>query len=222
MSIQYKYFDKFLDKVKYSTSFDEVICLYNIFKKSVTDENELKLIKSLLDKKFFAKKIQVDKFCLFLRNIDLIHHNNNYNNDITELIEDMKKSTDDIVQLNIIDKMVSLKNKNNNYNNENFNIIKNKIKKKCPHCDNLTTEYDTTTYTICGYSASGYDWKGCGYDWCFQCGKKLCKCWQLDQLFNKLNRFHDKRCCKSHAHKNGCNNYLDDYCQCNNMYVYRK
>ena len=83
-------------------------------------------------------------------------------------------------------------------------------------------EYNDVPYIICGYSSNrGFDWKGCGNDWCFLCGKKLCKSWNVDRLYSKINRFHDDRCCKIHSLKTN-SNYLTDYCQCNNFYVSRK
>ena len=59
---------------------------------------------------------------------------------------------------------------------------KNKIslyRAKCPHCMHVNIINERTTYSICGYNdiMIGYDWEGCGRDWCVTCGKKLCKKW---------------------------------------------
>ena len=101
-------------------------------------------------------------------------------------------------------------------------INDNLIEKKCPHCNHDCKVDGKTTYVICGYSDShsGYDWEGCGKDWCFQCGKILCKQWEMDSLFVKNNRIHNDECCKQHATENN-KNYPNDYCQCNNKYVKR-
>ena len=82
------------------------------------------------------------------------------------------------------------------------------------------SEDSSATYVICGYGTKGFDWQGCGFDWCFQCGKKLCKCWNVNHLYNLKNRFHNSKCCRSHALKTG-GLYPDDYCQCRNKFVRR-
>jgi len=97
-----------------------------------------------------------------------------------------------------------------------------KIKKKCPHCDYECLANPSISHVVCGYSDShsGYDWKGCTKDWCFACGKMLCKNWHEHQLFQKNNCRHDINCCKKHAKKYS-KNYSNDYCHCNNEYVTR-
>lgn len=102
------------------------------------------------------------------------------------------------------------------------NPIKTQASKKCPHCDHLCTVDIATTYIICGYhdTHTGYDWKGCGHDWCFKCGKCLCKTWDSNFLFLCLNRHHDNNCCKLHA-KEHDKIYPNEYCQCSNKYVQR-
>lgn len=96
------------------------------------------------------------------------------------------------------------------------------ISRKCPHCGHSCGTKTDTDYIVCGYSDPhlGYDWTGCGKDWCFKCEKRLCKSWDTDQLFNNDNRFHDKSCCAQHAKDKGLN-YPDDYCQCVNIHVKR-
>jgi hypothetical protein len=94
--------------------------------------------------------------------------------------------------------------------------------KNCPHCDKECTINEKTDYIICGYqdTKSGFDWFGCGKDWCFECGKMLCKSWSGNDLCSEYNRLHDSKCCKEHALQNKCN-YHDDYCQCMTKYVRR-
>jgi hypothetical protein len=92
------------------------------------------------------------------------------------------------------------------------------INKKCPHCSHILYMPEDTGYVICGYHNpnQGYDWNGCGRDWCFHCGKILCKRWETNSLCLQMNRYHDEDCCSKHAKENGTV-YPDDYCQCNNF-----
>ena len=101
---------------------------------------------------------------------------------------------------------------------ERYTDHTNNITKSCPHCSHTISMPEDTQYVICGYHNSnhGYDWIGCGRDWCFQCNKMLCKRWEIDNLHLQLNRYHDKECCLNHSQKNGYS-YPRDYCQCNNM-----
>jgi hypothetical protein len=96
------------------------------------------------------------------------------------------------------------------------------IKKKCPHCSHENSIKYDTNYIICGYNdlSYGYDWEGCGRDWCGQCGKRLCKKWSDNELFLEENRFHDSDCCFVNAKQIDLNYYLD-FCQCNNNIVKR-
>lgn len=100
----------------------------------------------------------------------------------------------------------------------------NIIVKYCPHpnCGKPYRGSNDTKYVICGYDNDnrGYDWIGCQKDWCFSCGKMLCKIWEKHQLYVDCNRIHDSECCKKHAIDNK-KNYPLDYCTCNNKYVKR-
>lgn len=98
------------------------------------------------------------------------------------------------------------------------------IQKKCPHkkCGHIASMPKDTQYIICGYTdpIHGYDWNGCGRDWCFECEKILCKSWEINKLHNTLNRNHNSECCKKHALLNSYK-YPDNYCQCNNLNIYK-
>jgi hypothetical protein len=96
------------------------------------------------------------------------------------------------------------------------------ISKKCPHCGHVICAPEMTNYIICGYhdQTKGYDWKGCGRDWCFQCEKMLCKKWEIDQLMIEENKTHDNKCCKKHAILND-KIYPDNYCHCINVHNMR-
>jgi len=98
------------------------------------------------------------------------------------------------------------------------------IVKHCPHpgCGRAFHGTNETKYVICGYENDnkGIDWYGCRRDWCFSCGKMLCKEWGQHQLHVDCNRIHDSECCKKHSIINK-KIYLSDYCQCDNKYVKR-
>jgi len=108
---------------------------------------------------------------------------------------------------------------NNNININNNTLNDNKIiTKKCPHCFHALNADNNTLYVICGYrnQTNGYDWQGCGKDWCFSCNKKLCKSWENDYLQLLSNRKHNNECCKKQAEKYGYN-YDKEYCSCLNI-----
>jgi hypothetical protein len=142
-----------------------------------------------------------------------------YKDEIEENVNNHMKKTNDIIQLKTIKRFLSKKQTRK---------ITNKIHqiKQCPHCaykENITNY--NSSYIICGYaninSNTGYDWKGCGKDWCYDCCKKLCKNWGDDKLYELGNRFHDNLCCMYKATINN-EDYINTYCQCSNKYVNRK
>lgn len=94
------------------------------------------------------------------------------------------------------------------------------VYKSCPHCDHVCCAPKFTEYIICGFGDNGFDWEGCGKDWCFKCGKILCKSWDNDMLFIEENRYHDMECCKLHSNNNN-KIYPEDYCQCSNSFIKR-
>jgi hypothetical protein len=126
----------------------------------------------------------------------------------------INKSNDDVYK-KTIERMINRKHYLK-YDTHNREV--NTIAKKCPHCSYILMLPDTVDYVICGYHSNrGYDWAGCGRDWCFQCGKKLCKNWETDELNLTHNRFHDDICCQKHAKDNNAK-YPDEYCHCTNMH----
>lgn len=94
--------------------------------------------------------------------------------------------------------------------------------KNCPHCNHPRKDTKYTNYVICGYheSVQGMEKQGCGKDWCFTCGKMLCKNWADDSLFLETNRFHERSCCMQYALDNK-KDYLKDFCHCLNTHVNR-
>lgn len=150
-----------------------------------------------------------------------------YKEDADEYMENYVQKTYDNIQKKTFNRIIK------NKPNKPHDIIKKKlnisecvqqvyITKNCPSCDCPSKCPIDTKYTICGYanSATGYDWKGCGKDWCFECGKMLCKSWDVNKLHLPMNRFHDIECCEHHSILNK-KDYMQNYCQCCNKNVNR-
>ena len=113
----------------------------------------------------------------------------------------------------VITKIISMKQTDDSY------VDLPKIEKECPHCGKMNKAPLGTKYIVCGIDTMGIlpiDNVGnsCLNDWCFSCGKKLCKNWYEHKLYEEENRTHNNVCCKQHAIKHN-NNYPNDYCQCN-------
>lgn len=90
------------------------------------------------------------------------------------------------------------------------------LTKKCPHCGRITTADEKLYYIVCGFDPQGItppDDACCSNDWCFKCGKKLCKNWYNDDLYIYINQTHNQTCCKLHANKYKFD-YPNDYCMC--------
>lgn len=187
-------FLEFYNKIKNYTDYNDVLLAYNELQDQNIDNNNKQLITSLLDKQTYTTKIiPIPLFGSY--NIN---------------------QTKDKAQLLAFKRILNIKNINPIITNSSNTLIK----KNCPHCNNVVQSNYDTEYIICGYNESGYDWKGCGNDWCFKCNKKLCKNWFANELFNTVNRNHNNKCCYKHSIKQN-NNYLKNYCQCLNLHVLR-
>lgn len=164
-----------------------------------------------------------------------------YQEDATIIADKITKKTTDATQLKTLMRIVKakphkpipVKIENNTHNDDkeikyfkikpfDYETYTNTTKKPCPHCNHECSANTDASYIVCGYSDSkmGYDWDGCGCDWCFRCGKMLCKTWENNKLFVEQNCVHDDECCRKHA-KDHNKNYPNDYCQCSNNYVKR-
>lgn len=86
----------------------------------------------------------------------------------------------------------------------------NKLHKICPHCNKENP--NALIYNICGFK-NILEELGCYNDWCGKCGKKMCKEWHRNSLFNETHRAHFNGCCKKYAEENKLN--IDEYCECN-------
>jgi hypothetical protein len=170
---------------------------------------EKALMISYLNIAHYTIKMNMQKFIIYLGAIDIIYYREN----AQAILNDIEININDIAQLNTLKRII----KNKPFKQDNSAISENK---SCPHCDKKTTMPHNNNYVICGYTQKGFDWKGCGKDWCFSCEKKLCKSWHGNVLYNKLNRYHNSKCCKSFAsHSN--DDYLTNYCMCTNENVNR-
>jgi hypothetical protein len=147
-----------------------------------------------------------------------------YREDVYESINNLLQNTSDVAQIKTFSRIANSKPprpqfitlKELRQRNTEHIIVKN-----CPHCGHKCSSSKEKKYVICGYNDNGYDWEGCGNDWCFRCGKMYCKKWERDELYLPTNRFHNSKCCKKHARLNN-KIYPDNYCMCKNIYVCRE
>lgn len=214
----YKIFNLFNKKIRKINNYNDIIILFNYLTRFVKSDSELRLMESLITNNLCQKKINDEEFTVYIG----IINETKFPENILEIIENLMKSTDDQAQLNTLRRIL---NKKGIYPEFADMLKKEKkielIQKTCPHCGKECSADKDTDYIVCGYSIGGFDWLGCGYDWCFQCGKKLCKSWHLDNLFDKTKRYHNNKCCRNYA-KYISDKYPDNYCMCGkNKYVQR-
>lgn len=218
--ISFPTFKELYNKLFELRTFDRMMELSDIYINKTDDKIERQLMSSLINKYRFRKKLDPEVFCTY---IEVIENLTSYN-DALRIYDNIRGKTNDVAQINTLNRVM----KNKKIDTNDLRVDQEgtdancpaKIYKPCPHCDRILMGDDKTKYIICGYSKKGFDWKGCGRDWCFQCGKKLCKCWNIDFLFDTNNRYHNNKCCKYFAHKIG-DTYEKDYCQCKEFYVKR-
>lgn len=193
----------------------DAIPFYNMYSEKYPEMKNM--IHSLIYGKNYQDSLDIVSKQVMLNDIVLCDDKNNAINMMSKLV----KKTNEPVYKRTIERIVNSKQYrkiNNTKINNNVNISKN-----CPHCSHVMNMPKNTDYVICGYSNTkqGYDWNGCGKDWCFRCNKMLCKSWESDTLNLKMNRYHDDDCCSKHAKLNKYI-YPDDYCKCDNIYVRRE
>jgi phage FluMu protein Com len=179
------------------------------------------LLIGMIHNKKYDKSYDIRSMAHVLNQLDL----QLYREDIDEFIDKNIKSHVDLIQLTSLIRLskfksIKIHDKQDKQINVTFNNISNDaneydyITKKCPHCGIQVRLNNMIEYVICGYidNNKGYDWNGCGKDWCAKCNKMLCKSWDHDQLFITINRSHDKKCCEKYAHDNNINYEL--FCSC--------
>jgi hypothetical protein len=192
---------------------------YSLLEKYKLDTKGYNLMISLINGKKYDHALDNENMKKYIRDIAACR----YKEDSYELISQILLQTSDIAQVRTFTRIADMKQNKPQYvsmkelrqtNKENT------VTKKCPHCGYKCLLNRLTTYVVCGYGESGYDWEGCGKDWCFRCGKMLCKTWEQDQLYLPTNRFHDSKCCRKHAIIYGYK-YPENYCKCRNIFVCR-
>ena len=213
---------------------DEILKKYKIYFNGLNNINDINRLTNLLNLSieekniitnyyntlYLPKVISIDEFEKIIISLNKLR----YQEDILENIYKLSLLTNDKSQINSLYRLALLKENKLKYFNPTD--VKNKTKnfglnKKCPHCDHENIIGPFTSYAICGYNniREGYDWQGCGRDWCVDCGKKLCKKWNENYLFMEENRSHNSECCEINAKITG-SEYID-YCHCFNKYVNR-
>jgi hypothetical protein len=136
--------------------------------------------------------------------------------DVDNQVKQFKNRTNDIVQLKSVKKIIDEKPRVVKLSEVVMNNTKFTGVRKCPHCYRKVEQNGDDDYSVCGFLPHKKNNDGCGRDFCYRCGKKLCKRWQNDQLWVEQKRYHDSSCCKKYAEKTGDGIYPDDYCQCYN------
>lgn len=201
-----------------------VLDAYHFSDKYSKNNPEMKcLLTSMMNGKRYDQVLDFNTMRYLMETLD----GEQYKDDVDEIIKQYSLKTNDSTQLKTFTRISKSKilkpvNKINSESSIFFTEFKNMITQKCPHCERKCTIDINTTYVICGYinNRTGYDWEGCGKDWCFKCGKMLCKSWKDNELFSEINRFHDNECCKKHAKENS-RQYPEEYCQCSTNNVIR-
>ncbi len=179
---------------------------------------------SLTNGKAYYEQYSYDEFFEIMKKIKACEYRDSCMNIIKELypfknINELQiKTLMSIIDKKPYDKKICQNQKNNLKHTDYIDYINFK---KCPHCNEEYNGNNTIIYAICGYKDihNGYNWTGCQKDWCYKCGKKLCKSWNEDKLYLEPNRLHNSECCKKYALLN--NENYDNYCMCSNKYVNR-
>lgn len=186
--------------------------------------------KTLVSSMINGKKYERDVLDLkTMKSLIEMLDNVKYRDEADKIIEEYSTMTNDKTQLKTLVRIAKSKILRPIYEQSfadkvivDVKLQQDLLTKQCPHCFKDCVAPIGTEYTICGYtnSRTGYDLVGCGKDWCFKCGKMLCKKWDLYQLFLPTNKHHNNECCKKHAKDNN-RLYPEEYCQCANINVSR-
>ena len=212
--------ETFLNKLQNIKLYSRASILLNNYLIRTSNPFIKDLLKSYLSEDNYYHSMSIEEYKHMVNKINKL----SYQDDGDKIMEEIKKKTSRDSQIRSLERILRKKPIKPDI------IPLSKIKyqepvnelvtKYCPHCGHHKTDMSDQKYVICGYDTKGFDWNGCGFDWCFDCGKKLCKCWNVNNLYNIKNRYHNDKCCKSHALKTG-SSYKDDYCQCHTQFVNR-
>jgi hypothetical protein len=176
------------------------------------NDDDKKLWEIMICSKIYKKMYGFNSFIDLINELNKITNKEEANNYILTM-GDMF----DEAQINTVTRIINEKPSRQKMEKKNINLF---TVKKCPHCGTSKMASLFVSYIICGYTENGIDNIGCYHDWCFKCGKKLCKEWIKDNLHVETNRKHDGKCCKKYAEEHGMD-YLNDFCQCINVNVDR-
>ncbi|AYV83546.1 MAG: hypothetical protein Hyperionvirus8_30 [Hyperionvirus sp.] len=205
------------NKLKYivvgSKTKEDAICLLESFRVDMRCYN---LLLSYVNGKVYSRAFNFVEMKKYIRELAGCAYREN----AVEVLGQILPMTSDSAQVRALTRIAESRPVKPQYISDKRRWRNSIISKKCPHCDYKCSSSRMTIYIVCGYGENGYDWEGCGRDWCFTCNKMLCKTWEQDQLYMPTNRCHDGRCCKKHAALTG-NKYPESYCRCNNVYVAR-
>jgi len=102
---KYDILKKFRKKIKDLNSLEEIIEYYEQIKNKTNNSIELILIESFINPLLFKKKINTKDFMIYM---DIIK-NVKYREDIQDLVYNLLKITEDIVQINILNKLLEKK-----------------------------------------------------------------------------------------------------------------
>lgn len=211
--------NKTYDKLKniFNGALTKKDCFTILNNLNIKDIIEQRIAINIINSKKFGNHIDYVTFNKYLTELN----NCSYREEATLKLNNMIKETSDLSQIKTLTRVCNMKPI------RPIEMLKNNISTKedlvvnfCPHCSKDYKLPRVTNYIICGHEGNQFDWSGCGRDWCFSCGKMLCKTWEEDLLYHYDNQIHDSKCCKIHAEQNN-HSYPDDYCQCINKNVKR-
>jgi hypothetical protein len=212
--------EEFINKLNKITLYSRAVLLFNEYFSRTNKPVVKKILESYINDNNYKKRMTYKEYAKIVKKIKKL----SYQDDGDIILNEIRDNTELPSQLKSLERLIRSKPlKPDIIPLSNVKFIKKKdaiITKSCPHCGYNKTDNSLNAYVICGYNSKGFDWEGCGFDWCFDCGKKLCKCWSVNHLYNLKNRYHSDKCCKSHAIKTG-GIYPNDYCQCTNKNVVR-
>lgn len=220
MDSSYELLNEYQNKLKNINLYSNAILLCEDYISRTVDITECNLMKSMLNQNNFIQKMDFNEFKYFLNEM----HKIKFRDDGYNIIDNILKYTNCPAQINTVKRLIATKPLRPGvislHSIRCNDCIPELVTKICPHCGLDKKDFSNIDYVICGHNNKGFDWRGCGFDWCFKCEKKLCKCWNVNHLYNIKNRYHNSKCCKGHAIKTGAL-YPEEYCQCRNKYVKR-
>lgn len=182
------------------------------FLKEKCPTRDYPMIDSMLRTKPLTQNMSIIKTCDVIKTLSELKYYDDCIKYINEIKNRPSNNWNDI-QTELLMKIAASKIHDTTY------VELPKIDKPCPHCGKINSARLGTTYIVCGVDSQGrvpIDVDGCMNDWCFECGKRLCKNWYTHMLYNQNNRKHDDTCCREHARINRLQ-YPRDYCQCNRL-----